>query len=454
MRNLKLLLFFLLVLAFIPFLITSFYVLPFADDFCFGWTASQKISFVQKVLNQYLYWNGRYTSDVLVNLHPITTGSLLLYQLVSFLSIIATPVVFFVFIRQWVQNNFAVAIAAFVTSIFYLCYLPNITEGVYWYIGIINYHCGSLCLILQFAAFTSLWRRESKLVPLFIISCLLLIVAIGFNEIGAALIPAYYLAILIYLKLLSGKEQQPQKLHLAGLHFIVAAIASAFVICSPGNFVREHVFTGQFNFFHAAGFAILQTGRFTLQWLISIPAIAFSLVVLVNADKVSSAALRSVNWSIWFALLLFTVFMAAFIPYMATGILGQHRTINYVFPFFILLWVCVLVSISTKYRLCEERTPETSGARVFIIAIVGIVVMSVSGNARNMLIDFYSGRFLKYDTEFRERQNAILQQPLVPIPALTNIPCTFKIVDAKSDTTWWVNKCMTHFYTETDIVLN
>lgn len=454
MRNKKLLLLFILSVAFIPYLITCFYALPFADDFCFGWTASQKISFTQKFLNQYLYWNGRYTSDVLVNLHPITTGSIFLYQLVLCISILCTPLVVFVFIRQWGSNSLYSIIATLFISLFYLCYLPNITEGVYWYIGLVNYHWGSLCFVLQLTVLVTLLRNEARNLWLTAISLLLLIFAIGFNEIGAALIPVYYLGMLIYFKADVVKPGNTRLIRILIIHFAVAVIASIFVIGSPGNFTRENIFANKFNFLHSFGFAILQTARFTAKWLMSIPSIALSLIVLVNADKVNSIALRRVNWGVWFTLLLFTVFMAAFIPYMATGILGQHRTLNYIFPFFIILWVGVLISISTKYRLCEERTPETTGIRVFIIAVVGVVVMSVSGNGGKILTDFYSGTFSKYKTEFMGRQRAVLQQPLAPIPPLKEVPYSFKIVDTKSDTTWWVNTCMKKFYTETDVVLH
>lgn len=452
MRNRKLLfLVLLLVAALIPYLITSFYALPFADDFCFGWTASEKITFAQKFLKQYLHWNGRYTSDVLVNLHPLTTGSLLLYQLVSFFSIIATPVVFFVFIRQWVNDPLFSIITALFISLFYLCYQPNITEGVYWYIGLVNYHWGVLFFILQLALLAWLLRRAKNILLPTSLSLLLLVIAVGFNEIASALIPAFYLGMVVYFKTV---DKQTETLRVVILHFIVAVIASAFVIGSPGNFTRENVFSDRFNLFHSIAFSSLQTIRFIGHWVASVPFIALSLVVMVNADKVNSEKPGKINWGIWFTLLLFTVFMAAFIPYMGTGILGQHRTLNYVFPFFIILWTGALLSVSTKYRLTEERTPETTGVRVFIMAVVGLAVMSVSGNERKILCDMASGIFPVYREEFLERDKRGLLEPANPIRPLGNVPGCFKIVDAKGDSGWWVDKCMKRFHTETDIVLH
>ena len=455
MRNPKLyFLFFLLVIAFIPYLIICFYALPFADDFCFGWTASENISFLQKVLKQYLHWNGRYTSDVLVNLHPLTTGSLLLYQLASFISVIAAPIVFFVFIRQWVAGRSFSIIPALFISLFYLCYLPNITEGVYWYIGLVNYHLGALCFILQMSVLFKLLKMNGKSPVLFSVSLLLLIVAVGFNEIGAALIPVYYLAAIIHFRTLSVRVASSRRsLNVLIIHFAVAFTASAFVVCSPGNFARAIEFPQRFNFIHSVFFAGLQTIRFVVQWTASIPFILLSLLVMVNADKVECNGLKKVNAGIWLTLLLFTVFIAALIPYLATGILGQHRTMNYIFPFFILLWIALLLSLSTHYGIAEERTPETTGARVLIMAFVALLVISVSGNSYKILNDFRSGAFTKYRTAFMERQSAILFDPRSSIPALNRIPHSFQIVDAKSDTAWWVDKCMKKFYTETNIII-
>ena len=76
-----------------------------------------------------------------------------------------------------------------------------------------------------------------------------------------------------------------------------------------------------------------------------------------------------------------------------------------------------------------------------------------TGNSKKMVSDFYSGAFPKYKNEFMARQATILLHPDSPVLRLGNIPGTFRIVDVRSDSTWWVDKCMKRFYTETNIVL-
>jgi hypothetical protein len=455
MRSAKSILLILLIAAFLPYLYTCFFALPFADDFCFGWTASEKIPFIQKFLNQYLHWNGRYTSDVLVNLHPLTTGSLFLYQLVAFVSILATPLVFLTFVKQWVSDITESAIAALFISLFYLCYLPNITDGVYWYIGLVNYHWGALLFILQLTVLVKLLEIEEKRNLLLVSSLTLLIASVGFNEIGAALIPAYYLGALIYVKTVSSiSENGPRNSRVLLIHFLIAVVASFFVVGSPGNFTRESVFADRFNLIHSFTFASLQTIRFVARWASSIPFIALSLLVMINAAKVQNNTIRKVHAGIWIFLMLFTVFIAALVPYLATGILGQHRTMNYVLPFFILFWICTLVSLSAHYGIDKELTPETTGPKALVLAFIALLIVSVSGNARRIEIDIWTGSFQQYKTEFMQRQTIMLQQPTAPIAPLIHIPKSFQIVDAKSDTTWWVEKCMKNYYTETKLELH
>ena len=454
MRKARILLSLFLLVALLPYLYTCFYALPFADDFCFGWTASEKISFAQKFLKQYLHWNGRYSSDVLVNFHPLIWGSLLKYRLVSLFAILAFPCVLFVFIRSWCYDNFIPAVAVLFISVFYLCYQPNITEGVYWYIGIVNYHLGSLCFILQLIVLSHLLKCGGGSKIYIVISLLLLVASVGFNEVAAALIPAYYFAALIYFKIYRvPTDEGARHYRVLSTHFVIALIASLFVVCSPGNFTRENVFPDRFNLIHSILFAALQTARFIGLWSLSIPFLVLSVIVVTKADGVKAGLIKRIEYRFLFALLLFTIFMAAFLPYLATGILGQHRTMNYVMPFFIILWLATLLSVSEKYRLYQKLSPGITNFRAMLLAFAALVVMVFSGNSGKIINDVKDGSFKFYQLEFMQRQATILEQPLAPIGSIEKIPNTFEIVDTKSDTTWWVDKCMKRYYTETKLVL-
>lgn len=435
----------LLIVALLPYFIICFYSLPFADDFCFGWTAAEKIPFVQKFLNQYLKWNGRYTADVLVNLHPLVTGNLFVYQLSLFTSLLATTVIVAVFVRQIIKHKTGALIISLFITIFYFNYLPNLTDGVYWYIGIANYHVGNLILLLQLIFLIKSLSSKGETKILYLLpSLLLLIISAGFNEVGAILIPAFYFcSMLFYPK----SEIARQKILM--FHFTVAIAASAFVIFSPGNFVRENLFADRYDFFYSFVYSSLQTIRFIADWSFSISFIALSLMAVVMADKIQNKFTLKIDYRIILAFMFFTVFIGSFLPYFATGMLGQHRTINYVFFYFIFLWVMFLVSASDRFSLYQKFIRFKDEKVVFYFLFLSILSIIFSGNTWKIIFDFRQDNFRKYKNEYYTRQSIILQNPKLPIRSLTAIPKTFQIVDAKGDTSWWVDKCMNNFYLKT-----
>ncbi len=443
----------LLLIALLPYFIICFYALPFADDFCFGWTASAQIPFLQKFLNQYLQWNGRYTADVLCNLHPLVTGRIAYYQWAVFVSLAAMPLVLWWFLREvgmLARASARAPVAAIISlliTLLYLNYQPNLTEGVYWFIGIANYHWGLLTFLIHLTLLLKALRAKGAIrAVLLSISIPLLIISIGFNEVGALLIPFFYaLALLLNLK----SEDKKVWISL----FVTAVIASAFVFFSPGNFVRTGEFKDNYNLIHSLLYASLQTGRFMATWMLSVPFILLSLLVLSNAGNMRFTFLDKVDYRLIFGFMLFTVFAGSFLPYFATGVLGQHRTINFVFFLFLLQWPLFLIVISQRFSLHQRLLPlQTSNSNAIVIA-VSVLVMCFSGNGFGITKDLANGNFTKYETAFYTRQQAILKEPTAPITKLEVIPESLKVVDVRTDTTWWVDKCMQKFYIETKIEL-
>ncbi|MDB5282243.1 MAG: hypothetical protein JWO06_1318 [Bacteroidota bacterium] len=442
MRNKNLVLLLLLIAALFPYFIICFYAMPFADDFCFAWSSSQKIPFIQKFLNQYLLWNGRYTADVLVNFHPLRQETLFFYQLTIFATLIATIGVVFAFIKQFVEDNLPLLIITLFIVLFYLCYQPNVTEGIYWYIGIANYHLGNLCLLLHLLLFSKISSADgNKKIVFGLASILLLIISIGFNEIGAFIIPMlYFTALIVNFKL----KETNQKL--LALFFIIALIASAFVFLSPGNFTRQNEFTNRYNIGHSLLYATAQTLRFIAKWSLSLPFAGLSLLIISYAGNIQQSFIKKTDHRIILAVLVFTVFIGSFLPYFATGTLGQHRTINYVFFYFIFLWIWFLLSVSKKFWLFQKLSGFTGENKKIFLAGICIIAMAISGNGDKMINDFGKGNFTSYKREFAERHRQLLSNARGEILPLKNVPETFTIVDAKADSTWWVNKCMMFFY--------
>jgi hypothetical protein len=434
----------LLLAAVLPYYIICFYALPFADDFCFGWTSTQNIPFIQKFLNQYLKWNGRYTSDVLVNLHPIATGKLILYQLSLCVSLLAMSAILYVFIHQLIEEKRTSIIASLFITLFYVSYLPNLTEGVYWYIGVVNYHLGALILFLQLSLLNCLLRIGKRQVLLETFSCILVIISVGFNEIGAFLIPIGYL----FLVLFYPKPKDSKRI--LTIHFIVALTAAAFVFFSPGNQIRTIEFSERYRFFHSVFYATLQSVRFIGIWTLNYPFVALSLITIAHGERFSFS--KKITYQVPLIFLLLSVFIASFLPYFATGILGQHRTLNYVLPYFLILWTISLLSLSQHFKWYERMNFFKKKFPFHAILISTIIVLTLT-KGLNPVRDVITNQLGLYKSEFTDRQAKIIRNGESSILPLLNKVSTFNIVDAKGDTSFFADKCMKKFYAETKIEL-
>lgn len=424
-------------LLFAPYLFTCFYALPFADDFCFGWTASQNSTFLQKFLNQYLFWNGRYSADVLANLHPMLSGRLITAQVIFAACIIAMPLLLTLLFRRVTKNTGLSTSAALLATLYYYNQLPNVSEGLYWYIGISNYLLGDLVLLLHFLfAFRNNIAAKAT-------ALLCLILAVGFNEVGALLIPLFYLAG-IFIASSNFRERRKEVI----LYFSVATVCSALVFFSPGNFTRSKEFENSFQLLHSLLYSAMQTGRFIASWMLSVPFIALSLLVYVHAIDLRKNFTDRIPFVFPILFLLFIVFAAAFLPYMATGILGQHRTMNYVFFYFILLWLMALVNagntLPAPASLAALKKPLFSS----VLLGAALLSLAVRGNGFELSKDLQNGSMAAYKAEFFQRQLNIAGGKTTVIPALYRRPASLSIVDARADTAYWIDKCMKNYYTQ------
>ncbi len=441
MKSKPLFLILLLTAALIPYGILCFYALPFADDFCYGWTASESIPFVQKFLHQYLHWNGRYTADVLVNVHPLISGRLLYYQLALFFSLILTPFSVYVSLLQIFHHRSNLVIASLLFTLFYLCLQPNVTEGVYWYIGIANYHLGNLMFLFQGAFLLFSFSKTGMIrLSLQLIAAILLVGAIGFNEIGAILIPLAYLLIATF-----AYRQATNNRNTWIVFSLLSVLAALFVFFSPGNFVRSAQFTERFHLFHSLFYAALQTIRFVGKWVLNYPALAISLLLAINAKDILPQLKFKIGWKWLLGFTLLMVFLASFVPYFATGSLGQHRTLNYVFFFFLPLYSLTVMVVSAKFSLSEKLKSIHSKSFHYFLVITVVIALLFSGNGIKMAKDFYQGNFATYNKAFQARAKTIGQDPRA-VTTLPVVPEVFRIVDAKSDSAYWVNNCMVNYY--------
>jgi hypothetical protein len=448
MRYSKIILTTLLFAGILSYVGISFFAFPFADDFCFGWTAAEKISFAEKFLKQYLNWNGRYSTDVLVQFHPLITGSILVFQLCCAAAIVASVVTHYFLFRSLLNTKKFALVGSLSFSLFFLYKLPNLSEHFYWYIGIVNYLLPQLFIAWHIIFLQKFREGGMKNNALIVAAAMFMVIAIGFNEITALLIPLFYfVAVLVaHFKKLEAKKWLSALL-------VIAVIASAFVIFSPGNFGRAGNFSNNMRLFHSLFFASLQTARFGIMWSLNLPFIFITLIVAANAHLVEIKGFEKIDWRLLFGFMLVAVFSGSFLPYFATGILGQHHTMNFVLWFFMLLWPIVVVSFSRKYFIHHHFKSLEKGSASIVLLIISAAILTVTGNGMNILRDTIEGNFTAYKTSFINRQQTIIENPENAVMPLEKTTRTFEITDARIDTSFWANKCIRFYYTQTYIPL-
>ena len=424
-----------------------FCAFPFADDFCFGWTASESISLWQKFLNQYLNWNGRYTSDLLVQFHPLLTGEIAVYRISLFAGVIFLPLCIYFFLKQLLGDVVqSILISLFITA-FYFTYMPDITEELYWFIGSINYQWAHLVLLTHLAFLLKSFLATSYRKHLFaFFSMALLAITIGFNEVAATLLLCFYMMLLLWSAFVKSEHTK-----LLAMHALITVTCFGFVFASPGNSIRAENFPNKHQLIYSVGYSLLQTFRFVGLWMLTVPFWVSTVIVILHSNKVKLLFNLNLDYRLAGIAALLVVFLGAFLPYYATGLLGQHRTINFVFLLFILLYLLFLVGLSKKFLLYKKWGNFVNGKKRLLLIAASVVSMFFSGNGIRVITDFGSGAFTAYEIAFMERQTTILQNKEAIISPLKELPETFKITDVKGDRNYWTDKCMYNFYLETGI---
>jgi hypothetical protein len=276
-----------LIAAFGQYLFLCRFAMPFADDFCFAWTSAEPISFFQKVSNQYFYWNGRFTSDFLIQFHPYQKGSIAAYQFTIFSFVLFTPVIFFCFFKE-VLRLFKISGTVMVSlslsllfTLLYFTVLPQPAEGLFWFTGVVNYHLGVWAAFLLVTLLLVIKRVEHSLLKsgFRALAFFLSIVATGFNEIAAVILPSLLLVLLFFERKLESKERV-----FVFVCFLASSVAASAVIFSPGNFYRMQVMQHGLSLLQSVYLSFLQTARFFLLFTSSIPVLLASVFVFLIGE--------------------------------------------------------------------------------------------------------------------------------------------------------------------------
>ena len=442
-RNTYLLLFFAL-LVLLPYFLLCYYIVPLADDYCFAWEALRQPSLFQAWKLQYQHWSGRYSANALVLLHPFNHGGLSTYQWAAvFINTIGIGVNFF--LAKKVVASFSQALlAAMVVQLFLLFQLPVLSEGVYWYVGYCVYYLSNLCfgvfaLLLYELIFASPYYRK---IGAFVVSIPLLIALVGFNE--PVLVLTCGLLLFLSVKLL--QKNHPAQFFVSVL-FAVSLLSASAAIFAPGNFVRASQAAHHIQTIKALLMAHVQMLRFVADWVSNLPFVLLSLFVILYTKKSTCTfylGIRQLLLAIYLVLLV-----CIFFPYFFTGILGQHRTLNLAYWFFIPLCFLLLEAVARKYALVERLQFLKGTKTAFILVAVSLLIMAVTKNGYQLAYDFSKGNLKSYKTELLQREQLVQRHwndTLFHLPPIKNRPASIFLYDENDPSMKWQEKCVMEYY--------
>jgi len=440
---------FALFLAFFPYCYLCVFINPVADDFGFA-VQSQHNDIFHLIKQTYLYWNGRYFSNIFIYLNPITWGSFVGYKFVSFLMIVLFVLGNFSFVNQllYEQTKQTKILIAMLISLLYIHNMPIISEGFYWYTGTVIYLLG----IIVGLFYTSLLIRvvrENKNGHLLLLLSLLLFIACGFNEVLSLLFVFFFMALtFIFYRNNLGKKR------VIAFQLILSIIFLSAVIFSPGNEFREEAYQYAHNFSHSLIYSIMQVGRFTVSWVGSIPLIVVSVLYLSFNKRIreqNQLVKKSFFLQRWSSLLILFIitFICVFPAYWATGILGQHRTLNVAYFFFLIMW---FVNLTVWYNYYQDKIGfKISNKRKIVLGVLLLTGIMFTGNGFNGLKDIFSGLANQYNQQMLTRFKQLNQaknstETVIMVEPITSSVRCLCVSDITQNPVDWINLAHTKYF--------
>ncbi len=444
----------LLLLTLLKYLWLAGYAHPVADDYCYA-AKSAGQTLWQWSKGEWLYWNGRYTSNLLMIHGPVTwAGDLLIgYRLIPVLLIAATYLSAWFLMRRINRHALSTQQELLATLCFLLLYLqlmPDLGEGFYWYTGAITYQLGSILLLLHVGLLIAPTSNRVARGMLFLLNMVLAIAIVGMDEIHMVLMLCLHLGRMAWL---IGTRKQAWG---AALLLLAVLGGSLVMYLAPGNAVRGAMFADTHRLWWSLGMSALQSVRFIGMWLFSPSLLIFGVLYIPLHREMRGripgyqALLRTPPWIA--GLLPFLLVVATTFPaYWNTGLLGQHRTINVACIFFIPLAFLNLALWLER----GARGPMGAGVPSMPMAgwamALALLALNLTGNGFAANADLLGGRAEAYDQVMSAREaqmRAAADDPgtkVIFIPQ-EKPPRTLPSYEGASPLRDWMMHCQARFF--------
>lgn len=439
-----------LLLTLAPYILLSFFSQPVTEDFGFS-ARFQQNDFTQLLITSYQKMNGRYIANIAMYLNPLSFNSFLGYKLVPL----------FLILLLFLANSFLVSqvflstdkikrlIIATIITLLFLHGMPLISEGLYWYTAASIYQMGLIMTLFYVAMFIKVivnhknngFFAHSLLTLFLFLSC-------GFNE-TLTLTITFFITITTFIFYKNNLKNKQYVL----IQLFFTLLFLSVMVFAPGNIYREGMYENSHDFFNSLFYSFLQVGRFFIKWIFSLPILIISFLYVVYHDKIIREipmAKKSFYLKPWmsFPILLSIIFLAVFPPYWFTGILGQHRTLNVAYLFFLLTW---FVNLTVWINHCRLNKKLLWFRKQYLAIIFFIVSLNATTNGYHAWKDIFTGDAVNYDAQLKLRNlklnEASKTQPKkVTLTPINYKPKTLFVTDIDPDPGFWTNQGYNDYY--------
>jgi hypothetical protein len=311
--------------------------------------------------------------------------------------------------------------------------IPALNEGFYWYTGMVTYQLAFAFSLIYLSVF---FNNHTRFRVLFLI--LLQAFIVGCNEIAMVYLIIFHLLVLCFKK---GKTTS----NLDYLLFLTSVIFALFVFFAPGNDIRSSYFEGvSHRFSYSFLMSILQVFRFVLALNYGLVLFISAFILYFKLPNLNTILdiLKFRNQIYILPVILFLLlFVSIFPAYWTTGIMGQHRTVNFAFficiPFLFYYYFLLIRKYESLFRKVFSRINK------FSILFLLVSIFSTK-NFIGVISDIYFEKQIKFDVENNARYIEIEKQLRdkkkdVYLTKLKTHPSSIFIYDLENDPNHLVN---------------
>lgn len=409
----------------------------------------------------YNSWQGLYSSAFLLSLQPGIFGEKYYALSAAIVMIFAYVNLFFscfILNKYYVKRSlwFVLASSLFLLT-FLFEWLPDRTQGIFWYNGAMNYMPWAFSNLLVLCLFIPVCRTDRKMTRILLLICC---TALSFLTSGGNHVTAFanILMLLFAIVYIAVKEKKWYPV----LPFAAACIGFYIMYKAPGTAVRQQAFRNPAisETIKASFFEILSLAGewFSVIWLL---AMVFTTPVFIDIARREPAEKK-----VCFPILPILVFGAVLcgmlcVPYMAMGSFGAGRLLN-------VIWITFMFFSWTEYYLIIrwivkrgiiKKLPSFPGAKVirpvlYLVLCLGMVVlMQNDRNCTSMraLLEMENGIPQKYCREMDKRIALYNDESLdyVAVPGIRAYNTMLFFSDLGPDPEEWPNTSIGQYYHKT-----